>query len=107
MEENLTQIESNCGIAPEGTTYADPGNDPNFVFINDPNFEIVTLFDIEGNIINVNSWIECAHYISGGWSGSQIINFQGDRYLFFSILSFAVVVSTFYFFNIKQKHANK
>ena len=32
-----------------------------------PNFDVVVLFDIEGNIINVNSWIECAHYVSGGW----------------------------------------
>ena len=107
MEEDLTQIESYCGITPEGISFADPGNDPNFIFINDPNFEVVTLFDIEGNTINVNSWVECAHYINGGWSGSQIINFQGDRFLFFSILTFAVAASIFYFSNNKQKHANK
>lgn len=107
MEENLTLIENNCGIAPERIVYVDPGNDPNFVFTNDPNFETVALYDIEGNIINVNSWFECAHYVSGGWSSTQLTNFQGDRFLFFSIFSFVIVVSLFYFSNFKQKYANK
>ena len=23
---------------------------------------------MDGNVINVNSWVECAHYVNGGWS---------------------------------------
>ena len=34
----------------------------------DINFNKLTLFDIEGNVIEVNSWFECAHYVNGGWS---------------------------------------
>ena len=40
------------------------GNNPNFVFENDPNFETLQLFDFDGNVVNVNS-IECANYING------------------------------------------
>lgn len=107
MEENQAVIESNCGVAPEGISYVDPGNDPNFVFANDPNFETITLYDIEGNVANMNSWFECAHYVSGGWSNAQLINFQGDKILFFSVLSIAVIVSLLYFLNLRQKYASK
>ena len=42
--------------------------EPNFVFENDPLFSTITLYDVDGNVINVNSWVECAHYVNGGWS---------------------------------------
>lgn len=107
MEKNLTVIENNCGKAPEGISYIDPGNDPNFVFANDPAFETITLYDVEGNIANMNSWIECAHYVNGGWRNSQLINFQGDKILFFLVFSAAVIVSLFYFSNFRKKYASK
>ena len=62
METNLEIIEQNCGNQPENQEFFIVGNDPNFVFENDPNFETLRLFDVEGNIINVNSWFECANY---------------------------------------------
>ena len=43
MDENLNNVTESCGIAPDGVSYYDPGNDPNFVFVQDPNLEIVTL----------------------------------------------------------------
>ena len=61
---------------------------------NDPNFTTLRLFDVEGNIINVNSWIECAHYVNGGWgltfqdgiSGELL--YLGLRYLYFKLCNF-------------------
>ena len=50
-------------------------------FENDPNFETLRLFDIEGNIINVNSWFECANYVNGGWT-LNYSNFSGDVFFF-------------------------
>ena len=59
-------------------------NDPNFIFENDPLFETVILYDTEGNVINVNSWLECAHYVTGGWSLSIDTFINEERYLFLS-----------------------
>ena len=83
MDTNLEIIEKNCGNQPENQEFYIVGNDPNFVFVNDPNFESLRLFDIEGNIINVNSWFECANYVYGGWSVNYN-SFSGD--LFFLTL---------------------
>ena len=68
MKENLDLIISICGDQPSNQELIEIGSDPNFVFQNDTEFITLRLFDIEGNIINVNSWIECAHYVNGGWS---------------------------------------
>ena len=56
------------------------------------NFQTIRLFDIEGNIINVNSWIECANYVNGGWSNT-IDNFSGDTFL----LALTIGLSFVYF----------
>ena len=107
MDENLNNVTESCGIAPDGVSYYDPGNDPKFVFVQDPNFEIVTLYDVEGNIANMNSWFECAHYVNGGWSSAQILNYQGDRLLFISILVAAIVTSVYYVLDLRKKYAEK
>ena len=57
MEEKLKLIEQNCGTKPVNEELIEIGSDPNFVFLNDPDFPTLRLFDIEDNIINVNSWI--------------------------------------------------
>ena len=86
METNLEIIEKNCGNQPENQEFFIVGNDPNFVFENDPNFETLRLFDIEGNIINVNSWFECANYVNGGWSINNN-SFSGDLFFFTLVAS--------------------
>ena len=78
MEEKIKVIEENCGTKPIDEEFIEIGSDPNFVFQNDPNFTTLRLFDVEGNIINVNSWIECAHYVNGGWSLSYNAGISGD-----------------------------
>ncbi|MDB4249779.1 hypothetical protein N9851_01620 [Acidimicrobiia bacterium] len=107
MDKNLNNVVDSCGIAPDGISYFDPGNDPNFVFTQDPKFEIVTLYDVEGNIANMNSWFECAHYVNGGWSSAQILNYQGDKVLFISILIAAAVSSIYYFLDIRRNYVKK
>ncbi|GIR20357.1 hypothetical protein CM15mP35_06180 [bacterium] len=86
METNLEIIEKNCGNQPENQEFFIVGNDPNFVFENDPNFETLRLFDVEGNIINVNSWFECANYVNGGWS-INYNSFSGDLFFFTLVTS--------------------
>ena len=86
METNLEIIEQNCGNQPENQEFFIVGNDPNFVFENDPNFETLRLFDVDGNIINVNSWFECANYVYGGWSVNYN-SFSGDLFFFTLVTS--------------------
>lgn len=81
METNNINFENTCGPQPPGVFYEDPGNNPNYVFLNDENFEPIKLFDLDGNIVFVNSWVECVHYLKGGWLSSQLANLQGDKYL--------------------------
>ena len=83
MNENNLEIEENCGQNFNNEQLPDIINDPNFVFNNDPNFATLVLYDLDGNVVNVNSWIECAHYVSGGWSTS-LSNFDGNVFFLIS-----------------------
>ena len=68
MHNNINNIETSCGPKPPNQELIHVSNNPNYVFENDPNFQTLRLFDQENNVINVNSWIECATYVDGGWS---------------------------------------
>ena len=67
-------------------------SDPNFVFEPDPSFNPITLFNEIGDTIMVNSWIECANYVNGGWTNTYS-NFTGD--IFFLFLSAGLTISYF------------
>ena len=90
MEINQKIIEQ-CGIKPTNVELIIVGNVPNFVFTNDPNFQTVVLYDIEGNVINVNSWLECANYVNGGWVNNLDVFINEERILFFTILLLTTV----------------
>tara|TARA_Y100001960_G_C14709283_1_gene846042 strand:- start:317 stop:628 length:312 start_codon:yes stop_codon:yes gene_type:complete len=90
MEINQKIIEQ-CGIKPTNVELIIVGNDPNFVFANDPNFQTVVLYDIEGNVVNVNSWLECANYVNGGWVNNLDVFINEERILFFTILLLTTV----------------
>ena len=94
MEEKLKLIEQNCGTKPVNEELIQIGSDPNFVFLNDPNFTTLRLYDIEDNIINVNSWLECAHYVSGGWSVNPATNLSGDMLFLLIIVGIAISYTT-------------
>ena len=64
------------GEKPDNVEYIDPGNDPNFVFENDPNFETLALYDINENVVNVNSWTECVHYVKVGGQTLLLLMFK-------------------------------
>lgn len=105
MENNL-KIEASCGLKPLEVENIIIGNNPDFVFLNDPNFSTTVLYDIEGNIINVNSWIECAHYVRGGWSSS--VNFSSideERVFFIGTFLIFFLTSSLYFY-LKKKRFN-
>ena len=82
MNLNVNNI---CGESDDTFDLSSIASDPNFVFENDPNFEALKLYNSEGDVIFVNSWVECANYVSGGWS-NNIISSNHDE-LFFYFLS--------------------
>lgn len=88
-----------CGVSDLKPDFDEIGNNPNFVFENDPNFETIKLFDVEGNIVNVNSWLECANYVNGGWTNNISDFVDGEKFLFFFLavlLSLGFVVERRY-----------
>ena len=105
LENNISEIESQCGVKPTDAEIVEIGSDPNFVFVNDPNFDTVILYDIEGNVINVNSWIECAHYVNGGWVNSVIANYPGDKYLSITLILIAIISTSVLFYKKRFKNA--
>tara|TARA_B100000427_G_scaffold132868_1_gene110595 strand:+ start:286 stop:594 length:309 start_codon:yes stop_codon:yes gene_type:complete len=79
-------IELICGESEQVFNPEEISNDPNFVFTNDPSFDTLRLYDPEGNVINVNSWLECANYVSGGWRNEIIDLINGERILFITTI---------------------
>ena len=72
----MSLVEEVCGSHPEGFKTADILSDPNYVFVNDPNYSARKLFDSEGSTVFVNSFIECEHYVAGGWGFTPIQNLE-------------------------------
>ena len=91
MKDNLVLIENNCGLKPADQELIEIGSDPNFVFVNDPAFTTLRLFDVDGNVINVNSWIECAHYVNGGWSNLSPSTVPGDMIIFSGLVMITIL----------------
>ena len=56
-----------CGQYPENFIKEDIASNPNYVFKNDLSYSSVQVFNQEGNSVIVNSFIECEHYVTGGW----------------------------------------
>jgi hypothetical protein len=88
-----------CGLPKEGEFLPDIGSNPNFIFVNDPSYDSIRLLDPEGNIINVNSWIECAHYVKGGWSTN--LPLITSELTIFLVLS--ITLSSYFFYKMIKK----
>tara|TARA_Y100000992_G_C21125615_1_gene424099 strand:- start:400 stop:711 length:312 start_codon:yes stop_codon:yes gene_type:complete len=93
-----------CGEYPADYKEVDISSDPNYVFVNDPSYDSVQLFDYDKNTVFVNSFVECEHYVEGGWSYLPEIrdeSFYHDSLLYISI--FIIFCSILTFRKIFQK----
>jgi hypothetical protein len=83
--ENLTGVEE--AVIPDGS---------DFVFINDPAYDALTLYDLDGNIVNVNSWQECMHYTKGGWgiSPPETLDYT---FLYIPLVITCILLISYYF----------
>ncbi len=91
----MSKVEKICGSQPNDFIKLDISNDPSFIFEADSSYISRQLFDEEGNIVSVNSYIECEHYVSGGWD-SNLNNFNETNYqsyvVSFSLLTFLIIL---------------
>jgi len=99
MIENINII---CGQLGDIKQLESIKNDPNFIFENDPNFQTLTLFNENGNIINVNSWLECANYVNGGWISDKIDLINGELILFYLLISANLIYFLYFKFKLKR-----
>ena len=83
MNANIKEICGESEITPDFEAIA---SNPTFVFEPDETFETLILYNSDGSVINVNSWLECANYVNGGWfsSISDLINYE--KRLFFTLI---------------------
>ena len=92
----MATVEELCGEYPSNFEKIDIISNPKYVFENDPNFQTRQLYDIESNVISVNSFLECENYVSGGWDYQPTYTSEVmlQNNLIF-ILIFLIVVSFF------------
>tara|TARA_X000001036_G_scaffold336259_1_gene315173 strand:+ start:288 stop:587 length:300 start_codon:yes stop_codon:yes gene_type:complete len=86
----MSNIENICGQYPINFVKEDIGSDPNYVFINDPAYSTRQLFDADGSTVFVNSFVECEHYVAGGWGFTPETNLELSlhNYLFIFAIAF-------------------
>ena len=84
----MSKVVELCGEIPQNFEKIDFSSNPDFVFENDASYPARQLFDEEGNTVFVNSFIECDHYVSGGWGFSPVLS---NELFLIDSLTYAVV----------------
>ena len=105
----MSKVDDLCGEIPENYIKEEVVNDSNFVFNPDPNYEPVLLYDIENNSVVVNSYVECEHYVSGGWNFEPLKNseqiFQNSLFIVVTALLIITYLTNFLITN-RYKNEN-
>ena len=83
--ETKQKVELLCGEYPADFIDIEIESNPNFVFKNDLNYNAVQLFDLEENSVFVNSFLECQHYVRGGWD--YIPNLRNESFYHNTLLA--------------------
>tara|TARA_B100001029_G_C14662026_1_gene234914 strand:+ start:71 stop:388 length:318 start_codon:yes stop_codon:yes gene_type:complete len=94
--ENQTVINI-CGVYPENFVKQDITSNPDFVFKNDPSYSVIQLYDIDENTVFVNSFIECEHYVTGGWEYNPVQNLETSmQFLIIGAIFLSVIIKFIY-----------
>lgn len=70
---NLEQV---CGISYSDEKFSELNSDGVLIFLNDPNYSTVQLWNKLNSTVYVNSHEECQHYFLGGFDSSQQLNIE-------------------------------
>tara|TARA_B100001057_G_scaffold430351_1_gene457050 strand:+ start:3886 stop:4224 length:339 start_codon:yes stop_codon:yes gene_type:complete len=84
------EIINLCGEFPNNFQEIDIASNPDFIFENDIEYEAVRLFDIEENSVFVNSFVECHHYVNGGWNYLPFERYEGDYHDI--LIGFSIII---------------
>ena len=84
-----------CGEYPENFKPIDVSNNPNFVFENNSSYPAVQLYDIDENTVFVNSFLECEHYVSGGWDYTYEAKESGYYGTILIFLMFGIIIYSY------------
>ena len=60
-------------------------------FVNDSNYGSVQLFNSEGSTVFVNSFIECEHYVTGGWEFTKVQTLEASLQNYLLIFVIALI----------------
>ena len=88
--DNVIQV---CGSYPDSYKKLKINNTENIIFNNDPSFDQIPLWDFMGNNIVVNSFLECEHYVVGGWYSSieEVNEFKYQILIIGLLVCFSVI----------------
>ena len=100
--KTIFNVEKICGTNVGEYSLESIQNNPNFIFENDPDYETVVLYSSEGAVINVNSWIECANYVEGGWTNGLRTSSNSEMYYFLFLTSFFFLLIGYKFLQKKD-----
>ena len=93
-------VEQLCGQYPSDFIKSDVLSNPNYVFVNDKSYPSITLLDYDQNVVTVNSFIECEHYVSGGWNYMPTVATESE----YHIILFGIVISIIVLQSIFKKY---
>ena len=103
--KTIFNVEKICGTKVGEYSLENIQNNPNFIFENDPNYATVVLYNSEGFVINVNSWIECANYVEGGWTNGLITSSNSEMYYFLFLTGLLLSLLSYKF--LQKKYVKK
>lgn len=93
----IEKIKSICGSVPSNFIKVDP-TDSSFIFISDPNYTPLNLYDFFGRAATVNSFTECYYYVDLGFEPVKFTIFD----LLIRILLGILIIGTLYIVNKKS-----
>lgn len=94
-------IENICGVFPSNFLKIAIPNDSNYIFKPDVNYSPRNVFDNEGNVVTVNSFDECFHYVENGWDYIPELN---NEYFLQNLISVIFFTLTILFFLKLKKY---
>ena len=101
MENQIVKII--CGKYPDDFQKVEIKSDENYIFENDPTYNAVQLFDKDENTVYVNSFVECEHYVLGGWDQNSTILVESQLIQTTAIIFVLAVLLKYLFLKKKVK----
>ena len=101
MNANIKEICGESEITPDFEAIA---SNPTFVFEPDETFETLILYNSDGSVLHVNSWLECANYVNGGWTNGIFPTVNYESYFFYFLIFSSLACSVISI--IYKKYAN-